>query len=221
MRTLVRLAATAVVVLLASFGVVGAASAEGDQTPDPSSACAQRSTGYAPTGVCELKVQVAATCEANIPALEYSLQALGTPNTTATVTFVNPGGADVVLTDQPLSGSILWPGAAVGSDGRGSDWPGWKEAPDGSWVTDPSDAWLAGTVDVHFEVNPEATVSVVYPAATTQCGPTSVVLAADDPELAATGSNAGLMLAVAGGLVGLGLVLLGARAVVRRRHAAA
>jgi hypothetical protein len=89
-------------------------------------------------------------------------------------------------------------------------------------------------VQILFEVNPSATTTVSYPAATAACaGPVmSQVLAVDDPAtptsavlgtgfasavLAATGLQAEQALAIGGLLLGTGvlLVVLAAR---RRRH---
>jgi hypothetical protein len=37
----------------------------------------------------------------------------------------------------PITGQQLWPGAAVDALGEPTDWPGWTELPDGSWILDP------------------------------------------------------------------------------------
>ncbi len=239
MRRTLRVAMTVLVALLAG----GTASAATAAVPaaDP---CATSVDGYAPAGACQLLIaQAQPTCAADVPVLDYALTEEGTSATTATITWVNStGGADVVLTDQPLSGQLLWPGVTV-VDGAAQGWPGWVQDAQGSWSEGGDYAWARGAVQVRFEVNPSVATTVVYPSSTQCAGPEfdSFVLAApDDPTssavlatkdvssstpqaatgfmsgvLAATGADgAGSLLAVAGVLVLGGVVLL----VLRRRR---
>ena len=50
-------------------------------------------------------------CDNDVPKLKYEVVAVGSPNKTVTITWVNPDGADVVQSGLPLSGTVLWPGA--------------------------------------------------------------------------------------------------------------
>jgi uncharacterized repeat protein (TIGR01451 family) len=53
-----------------------------------------------------------AQCDGNTPYLVYDIKLDNLPGVdTVTITFINPGGPDIVFADQPLSGKILWPGA--------------------------------------------------------------------------------------------------------------
>jgi len=181
---------------------------------------------YLPPRACELHVlHKQPVCDNDVPRLAYEVEAIGTPNTTVTVTFVNPHGDDYVVRDLPLSGSVPWPGAVV-KDGKGVDWPGWRQLADGTWVEGDEFDWVRPDVEVLFEVNPSATVTVAYPPSSPQCltGPPGSAVLADEPgtptsggsaPLAATGSNA-LPIALAGaGLLVVGVLVL---LVSRRRR---
>lgn len=168
---------------------------------------------YSPPAPCELRVLVKdPICDNDVPKLRYEVEAIGTPNTTVTITWVNPSGADHVQSGLPLSGTVLWPGA-VEKNGVGVDWPGWRQLPDGTWVEGDEWDWVRPSVQVSFAVNPEATVTVAYPPSSPQCltNPPGSSVLADDPDsevLATTGST---VLPVA--LAGSGLVLAGGIAV--------
>ena len=89
--------------------------------------------------------------------------------TSVTITFVNPSGPDIVFPNLPLSGKVLWPGAVLNASGEIVDWPGWTLQPDGTWVEGDEFSWTRPTVQILFEVNPSATVTVDYPPATSAC----------------------------------------------------
>jgi hypothetical protein len=202
--------------------------------PAPTDGCAQVAEGYAAPAACQLLVaRAAGVCVSDTPVLDYAVVPEGTPNQTVTITWVNPDGADVVQSGLPLTGQVLWPGAVV-ENGVAVGWPGRVQAADGSWAEGGPYLWARSAVQILFEVNPSATTTVSYPAATAACaGPVmSQVLAVDDPAtptsavlgtgfasavLAATGLQAEQALAIGGLLLGTGvlLVVLAAR---RRRH---
>jgi len=200
-------------------------------TGEPQFGCLGATDSYGAPLPCQLSVRVLEpVCDNDVPYLSYSVATQGTPNTTVTITWLNPGGQDVVYANLPLTGRVLWPGAVVDAQGNPVDWPGWRKLSDGTWVEGDEFDWVRPSVQVHFKVNPEATVTVAYPPATPTCSanpPTSQVLA-DNPSgsptsavLAATGAGDTTPLVVAG----LGLVLAGAVAVAlafvsRRRHQA-
>ena len=220
MRTALRTCLALLVAALA-WGVPSAAGAADDPSPSPSVfGCddEQSAVGadgdYSPPLPCELRVLVKQPiCDNDVPKLRYAVEAVGSPNTTVTITWINPSGPDVVQSGLPLSGVVLWPGA-VEKNGVGVDWPGWRQLPDGSWVEGDEWDWVRPTVQVSFAVNPQATISVAYPPSSPQCltSPPGSSVLVDEPvpdsaALSATGSNA---LPVA--LVGGGLVLAGAAA---------
>jgi LPXTG-motif cell wall-anchored protein len=175
-------------------------------------------------------------CQADIPYIQYAIEVSGTPNTTATITFIDNKGVEVARHEnQPFTGKLIYPGASVNP----ADWPGWK-LENGKWVIDPTDANFRDGLTVRVEVNPTATASVTYPPATELCNgptftdsqaPTTTTPAQQTPtttappaqqapvtQLPSTGSNS------TGLIAGLGLLLLLAggvlAGVVRRpRHA--
>ena len=155
-------------------------------------------------------------CEQDVPYLSYSVSAPGIAATTATVTFINPTGADYVVSGVPLQGQILWPGAVLNSAGQPIDWPGWTQAADGTWVPGDEWNWARSPLTVLIEVNPSATATVSYPPATPSCvaGPRTPGDPGDPPTLPATGSATTMPLVVAGfgaALLGGALMLLGRR----------
>lgn len=231
MRTFLR----SFLALLIAGLVVGApsmASAVTDPSPSPGYGClvdegaavADGEGDYSPPLPCELRVVTKSPiCDNDVPKLRYAVEAIGSPNTTVTITWVNPSGADVVQSDLPLSGTVLWPGA-VEENGVGVDWPGWRQLADGTWVEGDEFDWVRPSVQVKFQVNPEATVTVAYPPSSPQCltnPPGSSVLAAEPPVpsavLSATGSNALPVALVGGGLVLAGAAALAATMRHRRR----
>ncbi|MFC8190325.1 LPXTG cell wall anchor domain-containing protein [Cellulomonas sp. NPDC057328] len=225
MRHTVR-AAAAAALLLASVGLApSVASAVPAPTPTPTDDCQRGVDDYGAPLPCEVVVTtLSPVCDNDVPRLRYVLTALGSSSSTVDVTWVNPGGDDVVYEDQPLDGSVLWPGAVVGTDGTGADWPGWR-LEGGTWVQGDEYDWVRPDVTVRFDVNPSTTVTVAYPPSSPQCltaPPRSDVLSAVDAApaersevLAATGAQVGLLAAAAAALVGLGA---GAVAVRRRRQ---
>ncbi len=178
---------------------------------------------------------IVATCLGDVPYLGYAvtLPAGYTTDdpTPLTVTFVNPEGEDVVIANQPLAGSLLWPGAQATEPKM---WPGW-ELVAGTYVqTGGNFGWSREGITVHFEVNPAFETVVEYPAATALCanppkqaispeGPSDeepgeepaeepAGSESSDPEgaLAATGGGVSPIVPIAGGaalLLGLGALL--------------
>lgn len=205
-----------------------------EPAPDPATACANPSAtgGYAPASRCELVlVRAAGICLGDAPVLDYAVEPFGTPNTTVSITFINPGGENAVLSGLPLSGRIYWPGTVI-QNGVVVDWPGWTQNPDGTWEQFDAYSYTRPSVRIEFEVNPSVGTVVSYPPATSACAnppqsevlgvtTTSHVLAAPDTQsavLAVTGANSWPLLAAAGAavLLGSGMVALS----VRRAHRA-
>jgi hypothetical protein len=134
--------------------------------------------------------------------------------TSVDITFINPNGPDVQYLDQPLSGTVLWPGANEDPD----DWPGWIFK-DGLWFEgDDGFLWVRPTVDVLFQVNPEVTLEVSYPSASEICAdPENPEVEGTEVEntevtLPFTGTDAGTTGLLAVALLGVGaLILVGAK----------
>lgn len=173
---------------------------------------------------------IASTCVGDVPYLGYevTLPEGFTPEgeNPVTITFVNPEGEDYVVTDQPLAGSMLWPGASATEPKM---WPGW-DLVDGEYVeTDGNFAWTREGVTVRFDVNPSYETVVEYPEATDACAnPPAPPAAGETPSatatpaaaaLPATGGTVPLPFLITGGallVAGLGLV---AMQMVRARRA--
>lgn len=202
-------------------------------TPSPS-ACAEGEDGYPPNGVCQLEVELLTpVCDNDVPYLRYRVSVQGTSSTALTLTWDNPSGADVVQSGLPLEGRVPWPGAVVGADGKGADWPGWTQRSDGTWVEGDEFDWVRPGVTVTLAVNPSVTTTVAYPPSSPVCLTEPVrssVLAAAPPArsssarsvsgvLAATGAEATPWLVAAGALVLAGGGLVAARARGRRHTA--
>lgn len=131
-----------------------------------------------------LEVTAASECVLDAPWFDYSIDArnLDTTGRTLTVTWSDKAGNvihtdEVALSGGPISGKLLWPGAAVNADGVGIAWPGWRPALPGetpefeNLVLDPALAEYPLREDtvVTFSINPSATVEVAYPQQTEAC----------------------------------------------------
>lgn len=239
---MVRLVRGAVVALIAVLvAVVGALPANAvkvDPSPSPSPStqvfgCIDPVDSYGAPRACQLLVQVLTPiCDNDVPKLRYTVNPVGSPNDKVTITFINPTGPSVVYPDQPLSGTVLWPGAVPGPDGKGIDWPGWTQLPDGSWVEGDEYDWVRPDVTVKFEVNPFRDVSVAYPPSSPSCNtnpPTTVVLVNNPPKtvvasnpssavLSATGSEAQPLLIAGSALVVIGALTVAMVSIARRRR---
>ena len=205
------------VVVLALAGGIGTAQVAVADEPD----CTVEGEGYVPDGPCEMSLKVNPVCPQETPMLTYEAYVEGSSATTTTVTWHNPSGADVVPTDQPLKGTLIWPGTVLNAAGVATDWPGltWDGT---TWVKGDAFDWATGSLQVTFSVSPSATATVAYPAG---CGPTSTgggggTSVGSGPQVTAlseTGLTAGPLVAAAAGLLGLGALFV---VVARRRHSA-
>lgn len=221
-----------VVVGLALVVVAGLAPVASAATPAPSPTvddCTRGTDDYGAELPCEVDVTVLTpVCDRDVPKLRYAVTPVGSSGSTVTLTFVNPTGDDVVYADQPLSGTVLWPGAVVDASGAPVDWPGWR-LEDGVWVQGDEFDWVRPSVEVTFEVNPTASAVVAYPPSSPVClsqpERSDVLVAGVEPAgpsdasrsevLSATGSSAGPLVLIASGLLLAGVAgLLAAR---RRR----
>ncbi|WP_229212899.1 choice-of-anchor A family protein [Dyadobacter soli] len=123
----------------------------------------------------EKKIDAAASskCVKNAAWLDYNV----TPNydvagQTAKIEWINSEGK-VIQEDSglPLTGSLLFPGAAVDINGNGVAWPGFKQE-NSKWVEDPSDRYGSLRTDgatIRVTVNPSTVVNITYPASTSTC----------------------------------------------------
>jgi LPXTG-motif cell wall-anchored protein len=220
-HTLVRALAT---LGLGAVLALGAAPAVAQVEPSPSPTLYQPS--QPPTLIAELFEPI---CDGNVPYLAYRVVATGTQDDTVDITWINPGGDDVVYAYQPLEGRVLWAGAVAGPNGEPIDWPGWRFE-NGEWVVGDEFDWVRPSVDVRLEVNPEITLTAEYPPSAPDCDANppgaaetpspsaapSPAAAPRGPILAVTGAEAATIAAVAVGLIGAGGAAV---AIARRRRA--
>jgi choice-of-anchor A domain-containing protein len=120
----------------------------------------------------EIAVTAESMCVKNAPWLEYSV----TPNydakgKTAKIEWINQAG-DVVKTDQdqPLTGKLLFPGAAVDGSGQGIAYPGWEYI-DGKWrqVSDLTSTIRFNGCKIRVTVSPSQTIDIAYPMGSATC----------------------------------------------------
>ena len=156
-------------------------------------------------------------CINDTPYIDYEAQVFGIAAANgATIRFTNTSTGEVVqeLTDQPLSGRLLWPGAVVDASGETIDWPGW-EFVNGEWVE--VDDGLRPEIDLTVEVNPTSTVRVDYPPPQPLCNPNPLPQQPPDP-MPETGSNSVDMSLLGLILMALGGVFVVSGQIVRRIH---
>ena len=118
-----------------------------------------------------LNVQADGSCRNDLPYASYDVSTFeafaGVSAPRVTVTWLTTAGRIVqVLTDQPVTGSLLWPGAAVDGAGNGVAWPGW-EVVGGEWLQVPDDR--VPDMILRVSINSDAEAGVVYPQATPTC----------------------------------------------------
>jgi hypothetical protein len=200
----------------------------------PLAAHAEDSDGYAPPPPVEPTLAgstATGVCEKDAPWIFYDV-VLVDPDEQATdldAELVITGGSESVsiplgtLTDNSLSGQVLWPGASVDDQGNATGWPGWAYE-NGQWVeTSGNYAWTRGAITATIVVNPELVVPLSYPAATPNCanGPLiSGETPAEAAALPATGGLGGALIPVAAvaalAVIGGATILVIRRRTVRR-----
>ncbi|HEX4444387.1 MAG TPA: DUF5979 domain-containing protein [Galbitalea sp.] len=132
-----------------------------------------------------IDVTATSVCVKDAPYLQYSINAhnLDVSNHTLNVRWADSDGTFVhadsvpIPTNGPVTGTLLWPGAAVDSSGNGTAWPGYRlalpgETPDwNGLILDPTlpSYGLRSNPLITFSINPHRTLTVGYPAASPDC----------------------------------------------------
>ncbi|MFD1294656.1 Ig-like domain-containing protein, partial [Lutibacter holmesii] len=118
----------------------------------------------------DITITTEEVCIDDAPYVIYDITPVGfVPSEGATIIWRKMDGTIVSeLNNQSLSGQLLWPGAVVDSNGVCIAWPGW-EFVNGTWV-EINDG-LRPEMELVISLNPESTVVVYYPAATSDCSP--------------------------------------------------
>jgi uncharacterized repeat protein (TIGR01451 family) len=111
---------------------------------------------------------VVAKCINDTPYVDYTVHAVGVaaPSGVNIDWQKSSGQTAASLPAQPLSGRLLWPGAAVDAAGNPTAWPGWSFQ-NGQWVQ--INDGLRPNMTLVFSINPSASISVSYPPATPTC----------------------------------------------------
>ncbi|OOG68575.1 gliding motility-associated C-terminal domain-containing protein [Flavobacterium sp. A45] len=123
-------------------------------------------------------------CINDVPYFSYTTTANNfTPVDGLTLTWTDSNNNVVAtMTNLPLNGKVLWPGAIVDDNGNGIDWPGWLLV-DGKWIEGPDGFEnLRPTASITFTLNPSQTIVANYPPSDPFCTsrPTFKIDAVDD-----------------------------------------
>ena len=132
------------------------------------SLCTEATVSITVTEDRSVTITVNEVCLSNVPYVEYTITPVDfTTSDKATITWKKSDGSVAEqLTEQELTGMLLWPGAAVDEDGNPTDWPGW-DLVNGVWVQ--IDDGLRPEMTLEVSLNPTNSVTVSYPPATPTC----------------------------------------------------
>ncbi|MCV2483288.1 gliding motility-associated C-terminal domain-containing protein, partial [Flavobacterium sp. SH_e] len=131
-----------------------------------------------------MTVTATAICVNDVPYIDYVVTPTNfTPVDGVTIAWAdNDNNVITTMTDLPLSGRVLWPGAIVDENGKGIDWPGWIFE-NNKWI-EGADGFekLRPTANLTISLNPSQTITVNYPPADPYCTarPTFAIVANDD-----------------------------------------
>ncbi|AOW10256.1 hypothetical protein EM308_12485 [Flavobacterium gilvum] len=153
--------------------------------------CEKADTGNCDTATVTVNIETPtmtvtgqSICINDVPYFSYTSTANNfTPLNGLTLTWKdNNGNVVATMTNLPLNGKVLWPGAVVDQNGNGIDWPGWLLV-NGKWIQG-ADGFenLRPTASVTMTLNPDTTVIVNYPPSDPLCTsrPTFKIDAVDD-----------------------------------------
>ncbi|RXM42442.1 gliding motility-associated C-terminal domain-containing protein, partial [Flavobacterium sp. YO64] len=131
-----------------------------------------------------MTVTASSICVNDVPYLDYTITPVNfTPVSGVSITWADAANKVVTtMTDLPLNGRVLWPGATVDTNGKGTDWPGWVFQ-NNQWIQ-AADGFegLRPTANITLSVNPSETITVNYPPSEPFCTarPTFAIVANDD-----------------------------------------
>ncbi|MDQ1166649.1 gliding motility-associated C-terminal domain-containing protein [Flavobacterium sp. SORGH_AS_0622] len=142
------------------------------------------------------KMTVTATpiCINDVPYIDYVVTPINfTPVNGLTIAWADSSNTIITtMTDLPLNGRVLWPGAVVDGTGKGIDWPGWIFE-NNTWIQGPDGfEKLRPAANLIISLNPTETITVNYPPADPYCTarPTFTINANDDNPAPITGPGA-------------------------------
>jgi len=156
-------------------------SVDSEQTvPTPSDADGIRENGAQPTDVPvggspspadDLQISLTASCnDGDAPVVAYEITGEVEQGSEAMLSWIKEDGTGEVvqvLSNEPLTGELLWPGAEIDTDGNATNWPGWDF--DGSnWAQ--VDDGLRPLMRIRAAIDGRSAEAVVsYPS--TDCNP--------------------------------------------------
>ncbi|SHH09093.1 C-terminal domain of CHU protein family protein, partial [Flavobacterium fluvii] len=140
-----------------------------------------------------MKITATPTCINDVPYIVYTATPDNfTPVNGLTITWTDSKNNVVsTMTNLPLSGQVLWPGATIDQNGNGTDWPGWVFT-NNKWIQ-AADGFenLRPKATLAFTLNPTETIVVDYPPSSPFCTsrPTFVIDAVNDNAGTNNGAN--------------------------------
>ncbi|WP_281633196.1 choice-of-anchor L domain-containing protein [Flavobacterium luteolum] len=138
-----------------------------------------------------MTVTATSICVNDVPYVDYVVTPVNfTPVNGVTIAWADSNNNVVTtMTNLPLSGRVLWPGAVVDGQGKGIDWPGWIFE-NNKWI-EAADGFekLRPTANLTVSVNPSETITLSYPPADPFCTarPTFAIVATYDNPAPITG----------------------------------
>ncbi|MGQ7946327.1 Ig-like domain-containing protein [Flavobacterium sp. WC2509] len=140
-----------------------------------------------------MNITAQSVCINDVPYVSYTATPVNfTPINGLTITWTNSSNNVITtMTNLPLSGNVLWPGATIDTNGNGTDWPGWVFT-NNQWIqTADGFETLVPSATLTFALNPTVTVVVNYPPASPLCKsrPTFVIDAINDSVNSIDGVN--------------------------------
>ena len=124
-------------------------------------------------------------CVGNTPYVDYSVVVVGaSPPAGVNLAIQKTSGQAVsTLSNLPLSGRLLWPGASVDGTGNPTSWPGWVF--DGTVYRAVNDG-LRPDLKIIFTTDSSTTVIVNYPSSSGSCDPNPPIAPPAKPNLDVT-----------------------------------
>lgn len=117
-------------------------------------------------------VEASTRCLRDAPYLDYEVFSnFETQGMLAKIEWLAPDGTVVeTVENQPLKGSLLFPGASVDRDGNGIAWPGWAVV-NGKWeqVDDLNARLRLAGSKIRVTINPVFLADFTYPQSTEDC----------------------------------------------------
>jgi gliding motility-associated-like protein len=142
-----------------------------------------------------MEVSAKEICINDIPYLTYSVKPINfTSDNVLTIEWSDSNNNTIsTMTNMPLNGQVLWPGAVVDQNGNGMDWPGWVFT-NNQWI-ETADGFegLRPKATLTFTLNPTHKIEVNYPPADPYCTsrPKFVIDAVNDLTGPINGLNGG------------------------------